>query len=75
MYTLFLERHYVEVVVSKQEKLNNVLQDKIYAFYKEKNKDTDMYSGMWLPFVSQVCMVSTNEDHDNYNIFIHTINV
>ncbi|XP_076600205.1 semaphorin-7A [Chaetodon auriga] len=46
------EQHYVGLMLSKQEDL----QDKVYAFYKEKNKDSALYSEMWLPFVTQVCM-------------------
>ncbi|KAM7014896.1 semaphorin-7A [Tautogolabrus adspersus] len=46
------EQHYVGLVISRQEPL----QDKVFAFYKEKNRNADLYSGMWLPFVSQVCM-------------------
>ncbi|XP_041830122.1 semaphorin-7A-like [Melanotaenia boesemani] len=48
------EQHYVGLVVSQGR--NEPLQDKVYAFYRQKNKDTGLYSEMWLPFVSQVCM-------------------
>ncbi|XP_041644355.1 semaphorin-7A-like [Cheilinus undulatus] len=48
------EQHYVGLVVSRQKE--DPLQDKVFAFYKEKNRDTALYSGMWLPFVTQVCM-------------------
>lgn len=34
------------------------LQDRVYAFYKEKNKSTDPYSERWTPYVAQVCAVS-----------------
>lgn len=50
-----LEQHYVGLVPSRQRE--NQLQNKVYAFYKEKNKDTALYSEMWFPFVTQVCMV------------------
>lgn len=33
------------------------LQDRVYAFYKEKNSAKDMDDDMWLPFVTQACMV------------------
>ncbi|XP_070822197.1 semaphorin-7A [Chaetodon trifascialis] len=46
------EQHYVGLMVSRQ----GGLQDKVYAFYKEKNRDNALYSEMWLPFVTQVCM-------------------
>nr|XP_020514341.1 semaphorin-7A-like [Labrus bergylta] len=48
------EQHYVGLVISRQAE--DPSQDKVFAFYKEKNRDSDLYSGMWLPFVSQVCM-------------------
>ncbi|XP_020797104.2 semaphorin-7A isoform X2 [Boleophthalmus pectinirostris] len=51
------EQHYIKLIVSKQERKNNVLQDKIYGFYNEKNKDADIYSDMWMPFVTQICMI------------------
>lgn len=46
------EQHYVGLMLSEQD---DSLQNKVYAFYKEKNGDRGMYSEMWLPFVSQVC--------------------
>ena len=52
---LFLEHYYVGLVLSRQE--DNPMQDKVYAFYKEKNRDKGLDSEMWLPFVTQVCMV------------------
>ncbi|XP_042339755.1 semaphorin-7A isoform X2 [Plectropomus leopardus] len=48
------EQHYVGLVISKQK--DNHLQNKVYAFYKEKNRETDLDSEMWLPFVTRVCM-------------------
>ncbi|XP_029904587.1 semaphorin-7A [Myripristis murdjan] len=48
------EQQYVGLVLSRQR--DDPLQDKLYAFYKEKNTDFGMDSDMWLPFVSQVCM-------------------
>ncbi|KAM9700028.1 semaphorin-7A-like isoform 1-T1 [Menidia menidia] len=48
------EQHYVGLVHSKRAE---PLQNRIYGFYKQKNKDTELYSSMWLPFVSQVCTV------------------
>lgn len=49
------EQHYVGLVLSRRE--DNHLQDKVYAFYNEKNRDTGLSSEMWLPYVTQVCMV------------------
>ncbi|XP_024151947.2 semaphorin-7A [Oryzias melastigma] len=46
------EQHFVGLMLSKRE---NSLQDRIYAFYKQKNKDTALDSDKWIPFVSQVC--------------------
>ncbi|KAM4592356.1 semaphorin-7A [Odontesthes bonariensis] len=48
------EQHYVGLVLSQRG--GEPSQDRIYAFYKQKNKDRGLYSEMWLPFVSQVCM-------------------
>ncbi|XP_053172768.1 semaphorin-7A [Scomber japonicus] len=47
------EQYYVGLVRSERE---DVSQNRIYAFYKEKNKDTSLDSEMWLPYVTQVCM-------------------
>ncbi|XP_076012179.1 semaphorin-7A isoform X1 [Genypterus blacodes] len=48
------EQHYVSLVVSKRSK--DPLQDRIYAFYNERNSNTELGRDVWLPFVSQVCM-------------------
>ncbi|XP_049449762.1 semaphorin-7A isoform X1 [Epinephelus fuscoguttatus] len=48
------EQHYVGLVLNKRR--DNPLQSKVYAFYKEKNRETGLGSEMWLPFVTQVCM-------------------
>ncbi|KAF3686895.1 Semaphorin-7A Semaphorin-K1 [Channa argus] len=50
----YKEQHYVGLIPITE--VDNSLQDKLYAFYKEKNQDTGMYSEMWIPFVSRVCM-------------------
>ncbi|XP_068613471.1 semaphorin-7A-like [Brachionichthys hirsutus] len=57
------EQHYVGLVVSTRK--DDPLQDKVYAFYNEKNRDTDLYSSMWLPFVSQVCMADIGGPKSN----------
>uniref|UniRef100_A0A3B3Z8Q8 Sema domain-containing protein n=1 Tax=Periophthalmus magnuspinnatus TaxID=409849 RepID=A0A3B3Z8Q8_9GOBI len=49
----------------KQERENDVLQDKIYGFYNEKNKDTDMYSDMWKSFVTQICVTDNGGPKNN----------
>ena len=41
----------------------NRTQDKLYAFFKEKNTAGDPESDMWLPFVAQVCKVSLHNLH------------
>ncbi|XP_040900279.1 semaphorin-7A-like [Toxotes jaculatrix] len=51
------EQHYVGLMLSRRS--NDSLQDKVYAFYKEKNRDSGLQSDMWLPFVTQVCMADT----------------
>ncbi|KAM8762855.1 semaphorin-7A isoform 1-T1 [Acanthopagrus schlegelii] len=48
------EQHYVGLVLSRQK--DDPLQDKVYGFYKEKNRDTGLDSEMWIPFVTRVCM-------------------
>ncbi|KAG7482979.1 semaphorin-7A-like [Solea senegalensis] len=47
------KKHYMGMILSKRR---DNLQSRVYALYKEKNKDPNVFSGMWLPFVSQVCM-------------------
>ncbi|XP_069546447.1 semaphorin-7A-like [Brachyistius frenatus] len=48
------EQHYVGLVLSRQR--DNPLQDKVYTFYKQRNRDKKLDSDMWIPFVSRVCM-------------------
>lgn len=52
---LSLEQQYVGLVPIRRG--DDSMQSKVYAFYKEKNKDTGFYSEMWLPYVTRVCMV------------------
>ncbi|XP_043999885.1 semaphorin-7A [Gambusia affinis] len=47
------EQYYLGLVLSKRK--DEPLQNKVYSFYKQKNKDISPGSNMWLPFVSQVC--------------------
>ncbi|XP_029987109.1 semaphorin-7A [Sphaeramia orbicularis] len=47
------EQYYVGLMVGRQVDPG---QDKVYAFYKEKNEDPGLDNEMWLPFVTQVCM-------------------
>ncbi|TNN64013.1 Semaphorin-7A [Liparis tanakae] len=47
-----LEQHYVGLVLSRQ---NEPLRSRLYAFYREKNRDTGLNSDMWIPFVARVC--------------------
>uniref|UniRef100_A0A1A7XE62 Semaphorin 7A, GPI membrane anchor (John Milton Hagen blood group) n=2 Tax=Iconisemion striatum TaxID=60296 RepID=A0A1A7XE62_9TELE len=46
------EQHYVGLV---HDIRNESLQNRIYAFYKQRSKDTGLDGDMWLPYVSQVC--------------------
>ncbi|XP_054464148.1 semaphorin-7A isoform X2 [Anoplopoma fimbria] len=46
------EQHYVGLVHGRQ---TEPLNSKVYAFYREKNSDKGVSSGMWLPFVTRVC--------------------
>ncbi|TDH17352.1 hypothetical protein EPR50_G00007660 [Perca flavescens] len=48
------EQHYVGLVPIRRG--DNSIQSKVYAFYKEENRDTGFNSKMWLPFVTRVCM-------------------
>ncbi|KAJ4922056.1 hypothetical protein JOQ06_021520 [Pogonophryne albipinna] len=48
------EQHYVGLVPSRRR--DHPLQGKVFGFYKEKNKDPGLYSDMWIPFVTRVCM-------------------
>lgn len=59
------EQHYVELIASKQDRINGVPQDKIYGFYNEKNTDTDMYGHMWKPYVTQICMTDIGGPKNN----------
>ncbi|XP_034385557.1 semaphorin-7A-like [Cyclopterus lumpus] len=46
------EQHYVGLVLSRQRE---PLKSRVYAFYREKNRDRGLYSEMWIPFVARVC--------------------
>ncbi|XP_053722646.1 semaphorin-7A-like [Synchiropus splendidus] len=48
------EQHYKGMMLSRRK--GDPLQDKIYAFYNEKDAVTDATSKMWTPFVTQVCL-------------------
>ncbi|XP_074522888.1 semaphorin-7A [Halichoeres trimaculatus] len=48
------EQHYVGLLLNKQRE--NPSQDRVFAFYREKNRDTSLDSRMWIPLVTQVCM-------------------
>lgn len=49
------EQYYIELVLSRRK--DDSLQDKMYAFYNERNRERGLYSDAWAPFVSQVCLV------------------
>ncbi|XP_014891876.1 semaphorin-7A [Poecilia latipinna] len=57
------EQYYLGLVLSKRQ--DEPLQNKVYSFYKQKNKDTSPGSNMWLPFVSQVCMADMGGPKNN----------
>ncbi|KAM3624783.1 uncharacterized protein V6R79_001622 [Siganus canaliculatus] len=48
------EQHYVSLVHSKRD--GDPPQDRMLAFYNEKNRDPSLYGEMWIPYISQVCM-------------------
>ncbi|XP_017284144.1 semaphorin-7A isoform X2 [Kryptolebias marmoratus] len=56
------EQHYVGLVLSRR---NDSSQNKIYAFYKQKNEGAGLDEDMWLPYVSQVCMSDTGGPKNN----------
>uniref|UniRef100_A0A3Q2X3E8 Semaphorin-7A-like n=1 Tax=Haplochromis burtoni TaxID=8153 RepID=A0A3Q2X3E8_HAPBU len=56
------EQHYVGLVLSKRE---DPSQNRVYGFYKEKTEDTGLFSEMWLPFVTQVCMTDVGGPKNN----------
>ncbi|CAL1604369.1 unnamed protein product [Knipowitschia caucasica] len=60
-----IEQHYIELLVSQQDHVHDVPQDKLYGFYNEKKKDSDMYSHMWKPFVTQLCLVDSGGPKNN----------
>ncbi|XP_004539796.3 uncharacterized protein LOC101466477 isoform X3 [Maylandia zebra] len=57
------EQHYVGLVLSKREE--DPSQNRVYGFYKEKTEDTGLFSEMWLPFVTQVCMTDVGGPKNN----------
>ncbi|KAJ3593679.1 hypothetical protein NHX12_006013 [Muraenolepis orangiensis] len=50
---LAVEHQYLGLVASRK---GDSTQDKLYAFFKEKNTDRGLECDVWLPFVAQVCM-------------------
>ncbi|XP_063335598.1 semaphorin-7A isoform X2 [Pelmatolapia mariae] len=57
------EQHYVGLMLSKRE--DDPSQNRVYGFYREKSKDTGLFSEMWLPFVTQVCMTDVGGPKNN----------
>uniref|UniRef100_A0A3Q4H1C0 Sema domain-containing protein n=1 Tax=Neolamprologus brichardi TaxID=32507 RepID=A0A3Q4H1C0_NEOBR len=57
------EQHYVGLVLSKREE--DPSQNRVYGFYREKTKDDGLFSEMWLPFVTQVCMTDVGGPKNN----------
>uniref|UniRef100_A0AAY4B468 Uncharacterized protein n=2 Tax=Denticeps clupeoides TaxID=299321 RepID=A0AAY4B468_9TELE len=62
-----IEHRYVKLFERKQE--TNPLQNKIFAFYNEKNSDQNLASHLWIPCVSQVCEsdLGGRKDHMQYS--------
>lgn len=58
-FSLPPEHRYVSLMYSRWE--SDPSQDRVYAFYKEKNKSTDPYSERWTPYVAQICAVSLHD--------------
>ncbi|KAM9825198.1 semaphorin-7A [Syngnathus typhle] len=57
------EQHYLGLVMSKRK--DEPLQDKLYAFYKERNKDLNIWSSTWLPYISQFCLADMGGPKNN----------
>uniref|UniRef100_A0A3Q1HG12 Semaphorin-7A-like n=1 Tax=Acanthochromis polyacanthus TaxID=80966 RepID=A0A3Q1HG12_9TELE len=57
------EQYYVGLMLSRRRE--DPLQDRVYAFYKQKNRDKGLYSEMWMPFVTQVCMADIGGPKNN----------
>ncbi|XP_039866729.1 semaphorin-7A-like isoform X3 [Simochromis diagramma] len=57
------EQHYVGLVLSKREE--DPSQNRVYGFYREKSKDNGLFSEMWLPFVTRVCMADVGGPKNN----------
>ncbi|XP_035007398.1 semaphorin-7A [Hippoglossus stenolepis] len=60
------EQHYVGLMLSRGRE--DSLQDKVFAFYKEKNRDTGVQDDMWLPYVTQVCMADIGGRKNNMQL-------
>lgn len=56
-------QQYVGLMLSRRG--DEPLQNRVYAFYKEKDVDKGLYSRMWLPLVSQVCMADIGGPKNN----------
>ncbi|XP_029001092.1 semaphorin-7A isoform X2 [Betta splendens] len=57
------ERHYVGLLPIKEG--GDPTQDKVYAFYRERNSDSELDSDTWLPFVSRVCTADVGGPKNN----------
>ncbi|XP_019935275.2 semaphorin-7A-like [Paralichthys olivaceus] len=57
------EQYYVGLMLSRRR--DDPLQDKVFAFYKEKNRDTHLLDDMWIPYVTQVCMADIGGRKNN----------
>uniref|UniRef100_A0A669EE50 Semaphorin-7A n=1 Tax=Oreochromis niloticus TaxID=8128 RepID=A0A669EE50_ORENI len=57
------EQYYVGLVLSRHKE--DPSQNRVYGFYREKNKDTGLFSEMWIPFVTQVCMTDVGGPRNN----------
>ncbi|XP_060924180.1 semaphorin-7A-like [Limanda limanda] len=60
------EQHYVGLMLSRGREAP--LQDKVFAFYKEKNSGTDLRGDMWLPYVTRVCMADIGGRKNNMQL-------
>ncbi|XP_053284736.1 semaphorin-7A isoform X1 [Pleuronectes platessa] len=60
------EQHYVGLMLSRGR--DPPLQDKVFAFYKEKNRGTDSRDDMWLPYVTRVCMADIGGRKNNMQL-------
>ncbi|XP_054627449.1 semaphorin-7A [Dunckerocampus dactyliophorus] len=57
------EQHYLGLLLSRWR--DDPSQDQVYAFYRERNKDTSLSSSAWTPYVTRVCVADMGGPKNN----------